>query len=288
VNSEDYASRKNISVFHILLGELPTNLTCYQGGNVTIDIPITNFNPNVSYVGLYINTSVKDPSHNLYSSINNISLLRAGETETSEFVWNQTEKQGIYEVNVSLFMGLTLIDNKKTQFEVMNVTQPQVTSYAPKSPVNDTEGATRSFKITINQTVNVSWQINGTEVQTNKSVTAASYTNTSAVIGTRNLSAIVTNTNGTDMQMWVWTVEPSPCFIATAAYGTALHEDINVLRDFRDEYLMPNPAGRAFVKIYYDVSPPLANVIRDNGGQRTAVREGFVEPLVHISRRLVG
>jgi pimeloyl-ACP methyl ester carboxylesterase len=119
VNSEDCASRRNISVFHILLGDLPTNLTCYQGGNVTIDIPITNFNPNVSYVGLYINTSVRDPSDNFYSSINNISLLRAGETETSEFVWNQTEKQGIYEVNVSLFMGLVLVNNKRTQFEVV-------------------------------------------------------------------------------------------------------------------------------------------------------------------------
>jgi parallel beta-helix repeat protein len=35
--------------------------------------------------------------------------------------------------------------------------------------------------------------------------------------------------------------EPSPCFIATAAYGTPLHEDIDVLRKFRDEYMMPNP-----------------------------------------------
>lgn len=218
----------------------------------------------------------------------NISLLRAGEAETLEFVWNQTEKQGIYEVNVSLFMGLTLIDNKKTQFEVMNVTQPQITSYAPESPVNDTEGATRRFNITINQPVNVSWQINGTEVQTNEKVTEASYTNTSAIIGSWNVSVIVNNTNGTDMQTWVWTVEPSPCFIATAAYGTALHEDINVLRDFRDEYLMTNPAGRTFVNIYYNMSPPLADVIRENEGLRTAVRAGFVKPLVHITRRFVG
>ena len=79
----------------------------------------------------------------------------------------------------------------------------------------------------------------------------------------------------------------SPCFIATAAYGTALHEDINVLREFRDEYLMPNPAGRAFVRIYYNTSPPLAEVIRDNEGLRTAVRGGFVEPLVQITEMVV-
>jgi len=89
------------------------------------------------------------------------------------------------------------------------------------------------------------------------------------------------------MQTWVWSVT-SPCFIATAAYGTALHEDIDVLRDFRDEYLMPNPAGRAFVKIYYSTSPPLADVIRENEGLRTAVRAGLVKPLVHIAGMFVG
>ena len=163
---------------------------------------------------------------------------------------------------------------------------PIILSYAPESPVNDSQGATRTFNIIINQTVNVSWQINGTEVQTNASVTAASYTNTSAVIGTWNVSAIVTNANGTDMQTWTWTVT-SPCFIATAAYGTPLHEDINVLRDFRDEYLMPNPAGRAFVKTYYTLSPPVADAIRANEGLMVLVREVLVKPLVHITGMFV-
>jgi hypothetical protein len=166
------------------------------------------------------------------------------------------------------------------------VTPPEIISHAPESPVDDYVGATRTFSITINQTVAVSWQINGTEVQPNASVTAASYTNTSAVNGSWNVSAIVTNANGTDMQTWTWTVT-SPCFIATAAYGTPLHEDIDVLRAFRDKYLIPNPAGRAIVNLYYDVSPPLANVIRDNEGLRTAVRKGFVKPLVDITRRVV-
>ena len=167
------------------------------------------------------------------------------------------------------------------------IVPPEITSYAPESPVNDYECAKRSFNITINQTVNVSWQINGTEVQTNASVTKATYTNMSAVNGTWNVSAVVSNANGTDMQTWVWTVT-SPCFIATAAYGTSLHEDIDVLRDFRDEYLIPNPAGRAFVKIYYDTSPPLANAIRDNEGLRTVVRKGVVKPVVHIARIVMG
>ncbi|RCV62788.1 copper-binding protein (NosD) [Methanophagales archaeon] len=164
---------------------------------------------------------------------------------------------------------------------------PEITYYAPKSPVNDTRNATRTFNITINQSVNVSWQINGTTVQANEGLTEASYTNTSAVIGTWNVSVIVSNANGTDMQTWIWTVT-SPCFIATAAYGTPLHGDIDVLRDFRDEYLMSNPTGRAFVKVYYNASPPIADWIRANEGLGTAVREGFVKPLVYVTRMFVG
>jgi C1A family cysteine protease len=178
-------------------------------------------------------------------------------------------------------------ENACLRARMIVIVPPEITAYAPESPVNDYGCAKRSFNITINQTVNVSWQINGTEVQTNASVTKARYTNMSAVNGTWNVSAVVSNANGTDMQTWVWTVT-SPCFIATAAYGTPLHEDIDVLRDFRDEYLMSNPAGRAFVKIYYDTSPPLANAIRDNEGLRTAVREGVVKPVVHIARIVMG
>ena len=74
------------------------------------------------------------------------------------------------------------------------------------------------------------------------------------------------------------------CFIATAAYGTPLHEDIDVLRDFRDEYLMTNQLGRVFTDIYYSTSPPIADLIRDNDGLRTIVRKGLVEPLVYILR----
>jgi hypothetical protein len=169
----------------------------------------------------------------------------------------------------------------------VSIAPPEITFYAPESAVSDSHGATRRFNIAINQTVNVSWQINGTVVQTDKNVTEASYTNTSAVIGTWNVSAIVTNANGTDMQTWTWTVT-SPCFIATAAYWTPLHKDIDVLRDFRDEYMMPNPAGRAFVKIYYTLSPPIADVIRANECLMALVREGLVKPLVDITRMLVG
>jgi parallel beta-helix repeat protein len=88
---------------------------------------------------------------------------------------------------------------------------PNITSYAPESPVSNIAGATQTFNITIDQIVNVTWYINGTNVQdTNASVTAAYYTNTSAEIGVWNVSAVAGNANGTAMQEWVWNVTAAP------------------------------------------------------------------------------
>lgn len=62
------------------------------------------------------------------------------------------------------------------------------------------------------------------------------------------------------------------CFIATAAYGSYMADDVMVLRAFRDEVLMSNPVGRAFVKFYYQVSPPVANFIAQSEGLRATTR----------------
>jgi len=93
----------------------------------------------------------------------------------------------------------------------LRITPPNITSFAPLTPISDTAGATRTFNITIDQIVNVTWYINGTNVQdTNTSITAANYTNTSAEIRVWNVSAVAENANGTDMQEWVWNVTAAP------------------------------------------------------------------------------
>ncbi|MEE8106750.1 MAG: CFI-box-CTERM domain-containing protein [Planctomycetota bacterium] len=63
------------------------------------------------------------------------------------------------------------------------------------------------------------------------------------------------------------------CFVATAAYGDPDAPEVERLRRFRDERLLTNPVGTAFVKAYYKMSPPIARLIARHPSLRTAVRK---------------
>ena len=79
-----------------------------------------------------------------------------------------------------------------------------------------------------------------------------------------------------------WEKDERACFLATAAYGTPASEKVDLLRQFRDELLLKNPAGRAFVAIYYKLSPPIAEFISQRPTLRTVVRECCVNPAVFL------
>ena len=51
------------------------------------------------------------------------------------------------------------------------------------------------------------------------------------------------------------------CFIATAAYMTSTHPDLDTFRAFRDKRLLSNSFGKLLVHIYYRTSPALASYI---------------------------
>lgn len=62
------------------------------------------------------------------------------------------------------------------------------------------------------------------------------------------------------------------CFIATAAFGSAMERHVQILRHFRDRYLMNYELGRKFVHLYYRLSPPIAVMIAENEMLRMITR----------------
>ena len=190
----------------------------------TPGIQIINLDPNTTKtVTIIANVTDLNGYENITSVTANITGL--SEVEDSpvslEFVSNSSVTTAIYngtfnmsnqsegeykvEVTATDAEGLTGVGLKNFSY-LRTPPSPKIVSRAPETPVSDIVGATRTFNITIDQVVNVSWQINVTEVFSQSDANESAYTNTSAAIGTWNVSAIVSNVNGTDTQTWIWDV----------------------------------------------------------------------------------
>ncbi len=76
------------------------------------------------------------------------------------------------------------------------------------------------------------------------------------------------------------------CFIATAAFGTPLAKQVQVLRQFRDRYLLTNAPGRKFVAWYYRNGPVAAKFIQNRPLARAAAQAALY-PLIGFSFLLI-
>ena len=78
--------------------------------------------------------------------------------------------------------------------------------------------------------------------------------------------------------------EKSGCFIATAAYGSPMANEVAFLRYIRDRYLEPSAVGKRLVRAYYLLSPPIARELAKKDTARLLVRSLVLGPLVRAMR----
>jgi len=196
---------------------------------------LMNSTPTVTAVDLWWAANT-EPDLVGYKVYQNGSLL--GTTANTYYNVTGLSQGTTYEFNVSAYDDNGLEgENATVTVTTATYPAPEITSFAPATTsVSNNESESRIFNVTIDQTVNVSWYINGTVVQTNESVTEASYTNTSAVAGYWNVSAVATNENGTAMQTWWWTVNDTtpPAVTDWAPTGTGVAITTNITATFSE------------------------------------------------------
>lgn len=78
-------------------------------------------------------------------------------------------------------------------------------------------------------------------------------------------------------------LDDKSCFIATAAFGGPLANEVQTLREFRDQFLIPYDWGRDFVSWYYSWSPQAAAYIT-NSESLQFVASLLLWPLVIVSK----
>ncbi|MCI0524026.1 MAG: tetratricopeptide repeat protein [Acidobacteria bacterium] len=72
------------------------------------------------------------------------------------------------------------------------------------------------------------------------------------------------------------------CFIATAVYGAPFAPELTTFYRLRDEVMLSSMPGRAFVRVYYAISPPMARWISRSSFLRAATRRLVLDPLAQM------
>jgi hypothetical protein len=79
--------------------------------------------------------------------------------------------------------------------------------------------------------------------------------------------------------------EVDACFIATAAYGSLMANDVEMLRRFRDTMMRQTVFGELAIETYYTFGPTVAGVVGESELLRETAR-GALAPIVAVVRGL--
>ena len=108
---------------------------------------------------------------------------------------------------------------------------PKILSYVPETSIHNLDGVVRTFNITTDQIVDVTWFEDGKEVQTDTNTTEASCTLAANETGV--ITASANNPNGTVNRTWSWrVVDRSPTLPLFIISGFAVYENGGASRNF--------------------------------------------------------
>lgn len=232
VNIEWYINDAPVQNNNSIMGASYNN-TSASIGSWNVKAVAINANGSITYSWIWNVADLPSPGITSYSPISPVNDTEgASETfsittnQTTDITWyingtpiqsNGSIKDARY-TNISASSGTwnvsaiatnsngTVMSSWTWNVIPIPLSPPAITSSAPPSPVNDIVGSSKTFNITTDQIVNVTWYINGISIQSNNGVTNAGYTNISALPGIWNVSAIATNANGSTIHSWTWNV----------------------------------------------------------------------------------
>jgi len=175
---------------------------------------ILSNNTNVSYNTIYNNYfnntyNAWDNGNNIWNTTptpgtNIIGGSWLGGNYWSDYAGNDTNDDGLGDTILPYNSNITNGGDYHPLI-TSGFTAPCILSSVPaSSAAADTVGTARTFSITIDKTVNVTWYINGILMQTNDSVSTASYTNPNIVAGYWNVTAVASNIIDRDIRTWWW------------------------------------------------------------------------------------
>ncbi len=204
--------------------------SCHVNGSAlgTIGEKINNVQTDIQKKWNDTNTTVENAwnTYNASTGEKNLSGMKLAEAFFKLYMVKNDRSWGVHNPQKAIDL---LNDSARLADEAVaslgQETKSNIIGFAPPSPVMNNAGESRTFNITTNKTANVTWFINSTLVQdTNKSVTEASYTNTSAAPGTWNVTAAASSENGTAMQKWDWIVSAAPVAAAFNISGFKVND----------------------------------------------------------------
>ncbi|TGC06931.1 S-layer protein domain-containing protein, partial [Methanolobus halotolerans] len=119
----------------------------------------------------------------------------------------------------------------------------EIDSFNPSTDISSYEGSSQTFTLNINKPANITWFLDGEQVQTNSSINTASYTLSILSFGDYAIKAVASNEKYSVVKEWKWKVQKSPATVDKVYFRSPIYDDSSSIRI--------NPLN--FSGFYYDL-----------------------------------